>query len=449
MDPEHWQQKYNLALARLETEQARWRQLEEILRRLVVRLCLIAHGIDPQLDAPIDRLASAIRRLEGHDELKGILDQLTDTLVAIELAPRTDTPPAPAAASFEPPDAQPGSMLLRLLDRLSLIEALRERADVVRAMLLSAVEPAALHDALGALADLVNAQRQHLEREKDELARIIALVSLRLDEIGRQLVAHEGDADASAQQNDRLQQQMTNELHQLDISARRAADIAELRLQIRGRLDTIERLVQGHVTRERERVGGVRERTSRLRRRIEELEREAHALQESLQREQRMALTDALTGLPNRFAYEDRIAQEYRVWKRTGRPLTLAALDLDHFKAVNDQYGHRAGDKVLRVVAGQLASSLRESDFVARYGGEEFLLILTGADVPAALKVVDGLREKVGALGFHVSHAPVNITLSCGVAGFSGQDTPETAYERADRALYEAKRQGRNRCVPG
>ena len=106
MDPEHWQQKYNHALARLETEQARWRQLEEILRRLVVRLCLVAHGIDPQLDAPVDRLASAIRRLEGHDELKGILDQLTDTLAALDLAPRTDAAPAPAAASFEPTAAQ-------------------------------------------------------------------------------------------------------------------------------------------------------------------------------------------------------------------------------------------------------------------------------------------------------------------------------------------------------
>ena len=115
----------------------------------------------------------------------------------------------------------------------------------------------------------------------------------------------------------------------------------------------------------------------------------------------------------------------------------------------NTQLVGEIGQLVGQVVAGQLAGSLRESDFVARYGGEEFLLILTGADAPAALKVVDGLREKVDALGFHVSNVPVNITLSCGVAGFSGQDTPETVYERADRALYEAKRQGRNRCVPG
>ena len=108
-----------------------------------------------------------------------------------------------------------------------------------------------------------------------------------------------------------------------------------------------------------------------------------------------------------------------------------------------------AGDKVLYVVAQHLARHIREVDFVARFGGEEFAMLLLGTRPDDALKVCNGLRERIAQLNFHYRHKPIPVTLSCGIASFDGDDTPETVFERADLAMYRAKREGRNLCVLG
>jgi len=121
--------------------------------------------------------------------------------------------------------------------------------------------------------------------------------------------------------------------------------------------------------------------------------------------------------------------------------------DVDHFKKVNDTFGHKAGDKVLRTIARNLAGSIRETDFIARYGGEEFVHLMTGAELENCVAVADKLRGKIEATGFHFREQAVTITVSCGVTQFRDGDSSESWFERADRALYKAKQAGRNRCV--
>ena len=125
----------------------------------------------------------------------------------------------------------------------------------------------------------------------------------------------------------------------------------------------------------------------------------------------------------------------------------MATWDVDHFKQINDSYGHAAGDKVLKIVAECLANSLRSVDFIARYGGEEFVMILPGSTLEQAMDVADRIREAVAKLGFHVSGKPLRITISCGVSALREGDTAASAFERADQALYRAKAEGRNRVV--
>ena len=132
-----------------------------------------------------------------------------------------------------------------------------------------------------------------------------------------------------------------------------------------------------------------------MRSRIRELERESHMLHVSLQEEQRLAMIDALTGIPNRAAYDDRIEQEFRRWKRFGRTVSILAWDIDRFKTINDAYGHKAGDKVLRICGQQLAKHVRETDFVARYGGEEFVMLLVGSSPAEAHTVADKIRVEI------------------------------------------------------
>ncbi len=156
-----------------------------------------------------------------------------------------------------------------------------------------------------------------------------------------------------------------------------------------------------------------------------------------------MAVTDALTGLYNRGYLNECLDNEYRRGIRYGTPLCLIILDVDHFKSVNDTYGHPAGDKVLIDMASELKHHSRDIDIVARYGGEEFVLILPQTDSKSGLILAERLRAAVEALEIPIhDELNLNITISIGLVAI-----PETETDSADRALYQAKHSGRNRVI--
>ena len=121
-------------------------------------------------------------------------------------------------------------------------------------------------------------------------------------------------------------------------------------------------------------------------------------------------------------------------------------LDLDHFKRINDGYGHLAGDKVLKIIAAQLRKRLRPTDFIARFGGEEFVLLIPSTPLATGLQLAEKLRAAIEACPFHFKGEPVTITVSIGLAAFRGGDRSDHVLKRADEALYRAKHNGRN-CI--
>ena len=133
--------------------------------------------------------------------------------------------------------------------------------------------------------------------------------------------------------------------------------------------------------------------------------------------------------------------------QRNKKPLSICIIDVDKFKGVNDTYGHKAGDKVLKTIAQVCATNVRETDFFARYGGEEFVLLLPETSLSQARLVAESLRKEIEGCNFHYANEPVVITISCGVAEFDFKDSPDSVFKRADRALYQAKNEGRNRVV--
>jgi diguanylate cyclase (GGDEF)-like protein len=167
---------------------------------------------------------------------------------------------------------------------------------------------------------------------------------------------------------------------------------------------------------------------------ISELVRQREDLAVSLDR---MARTDALTGLPNRRAWDEALDRELALADRTGVPVCAALLDLDHFKEFNDLNGHPAGDTHLRDVASLWRARLRSADLIARYGGEEFAVLLTATDAHQAQEVLETLRACV----------PSDETVSAGIAEWDGVESATELLVRADHALYEAKRNGRNRTI--
>lgn len=159
-----------------------------------------------------------------------------------------------------------------------------------------------------------------------------------------------------------------------------------------------------------------------------------------------LALTDELTRLPNRRALFALAARELASAERSSRPLAILALDVDHFKKINDAYGHEAGDRVLQRVAKAARSALRGGDAVGRTGGEEFLALLPNAGSDAAAEIAERLRAAVAAIDVSDLGASLRVTVSVGVASRRADEAAIDALaRRADEALYRAKTQGRNR----
>ena len=160
-----------------------------------------------------------------------------------------------------------------------------------------------------------------------------------------------------------------------------------------------------------------------------------------------LSITDELTGLYNRRHFIDQARQRLDLARRDGRPLSIAVIDIDHFKSINDGFGHAAGDTALREVARAMRATLRVTDVTGRLGGEEFGLLLAVA-LPDAAAVVEKLRLAIGALEVDCAGSRISCRISTGIAAFPehGSDV-DTLMRRADHALYEAKRRGRDRTV--
>jgi diguanylate cyclase (GGDEF)-like protein len=181
--------------------------------------------------------------------------------------------------------------------------------------------------------------------------------------------------------------------------------------------------------------------------RLAELDQEAAQFKKRLAEQKFRSLQDALTELPNRAAFDERFELEIRRSQRYGKPLSIALADVDHFKQINDNYGHSAGDKTLKVIAQALKQSLRETDFIARYGGEEFIILFPETHLSELKLPLNNLKDRIKKIPFKFKDKNVPISISFGATELKSTDNNRAAFDRADEALYEAKRAGRDLVV--
>ena len=181
--------------------------------------------------------------------------------------------------------------------------------------------------------------------------------------------------------------------------------------------------------------------------RIQAMEVEAQTFRHHLEEQRQQALIDNLTGLANRSGLQQRMDEEFERWQRYGGRLLLVVLDVDHFKSINDRFGHLAGDKVLRLIAQQVSRRLRKTDFIGRFGGEEFVILMPGVSPEQGIVALEELRSGIEGTPFHFKSEPVPVTISLGFTEFIRDDSLDSAFDRADKAMYQAKELGRNRVV--
>lgn len=465
-DAGDWRKKYFAALESLETEQRQFRAAEGLLKRLAGRLCVASLGQSKRLDEELKHLQSVLRRDIDSDELERITAALTDAIGALDqsLAGKQPAPAevaAPPAASapvvtIAAPSVPSGplvdegrlrAVLATLLAELRRDADLLPHVDRIDAQLNEPMSVTTLPATLSALTDLVGQRIRRIERDKQELETLLSHMVGKLDEIG-QFVAEQDRSRSEAQaSSETLSTQLVGEMRAMGESVDSAVDVVQIRLQVRMRLDSIDRHLKAFREREAALTNAMRVRTERMQARVEQLEAEAKKLQAQLQDEQRLSTMDRLTRVPNRLAYDKRMQEELKRFERFGQPTCVVAWDVDHFKRFNDTYGHRAGDRVLRAVAECLSGRIRSTDFVARYGGEEFVMILCGAQRDAAARVIDAMRTDIAELKLHSNGTPLQITVSGGATMLQSGDTAAAAFDRADKAMYQAKSAGRNRCA--
>lgn len=187
----------------------------------------------------------------------------------------------------------------------------------------------------------------------------------------------------------------------------------------------------------------------RYRTQLEESRATSREQQGRLERLQTDLSADFLTEVPNRRSLDKRLEEEVSRSKRYKGTFSMLVIDIDHFKKVNDRYGHLVGDRVLKAVAKLLDTNKRSTDYLARYGGEEFVLILPELTVDKAKIVAEKLRKKVASSKFHFESTRISVTVSVGLGEIvAARETVEDFFDRVDKALYRAKEQGRNQCEP-
>lgn len=265
-----------------------------------------------------------------------------------------------------------------------------------------------------------SAYRLHLDRKRGEIAKLQEAFAQNVNE-----------AIAQNREFGALLQIELNALQQ----AETGKEIETLRQILIG---GIEELIQGHHSLEVK-----LRRTSEFLRLIKS---DSDRLRDELNKVRLLSLTDEYTGLPNRRAFMRRLQDEIGRAQRYGSPLALALLDLDEFKAINDAYGHAAGDEVLRSYAAHVLSILRHHDLVARYGGEEFAVLLPNTSLDGAIAALSKVKSRAQAIRCNVDGKDLRVpTFSAGLTLYTPGDLHTTLVDRADRALYRAKRLGRNR----
>jgi diguanylate cyclase len=473
--------KLQEALRILERDDKLLRAREQVLRWLIGRLCLAAQGQSTGLDAALGRLRNAVRTEVDAAQLEQLgngiasaireLDMGTATLTGMKggaAAGKTEAaatqpaviemgaaanPSAEAAAKAQLPgqavlgDERVRSVLTRVLGELRREPKLAGGVAEIDRELGVSLTNEQLPQVLERVGGLVLQRIQGLERAREELQQLLDQMVAQLELLSRYVAGHDLEQNERQASNDTLNNQIHGEMHELGSAMDLGTDLASLRRHLRTRMDSIGRHLQDFKDREQERSRQARERTDQMRGRMEELEKEARKLHASLADEKRLSLLDALTRIPNRLAYEQRLEDELERFRRFGQPICLATCDIDHFKRVNDSYGHRAGDKVLQVVSECFAASVRSTDFVARYGGEEFVFILPGSTLEDAQALMNRIREKVSEVGFHFRGTPVSVTVSGGITALRAEDGSDDAFDRADKAMYQAKDSGRNRVI--
>ncbi|OBS08726.1 GGDEF domain-containing protein [Acidihalobacter prosperus] len=296
-----------------------------------------------------------------------------------------------------------------------------------------------------ALADLVGRGFSAIERERVEIRRFLGELVGRLDTLEKTFSERDSRRRDLLIQAGDVNRQIETSVRDLITETRVATDIESLRDAIDTRLHSLTDDLLTLRGLGEDAMAQSDEAAEDLRERLRVLEAERDQLSQRLAQTHREARIDMLTSLPNRRALDERLEEEAARADRNGDVFAIALVDVDHFKQINDRYGHASGDRALQIIAKLLRMKLRRSDVLGRWGGEEFLVLFPATTLEAAREIAERVRAALSAAPTHFKGEQVRLTASFGLAVWGGEkDAVPALVERADKALYAAKQAGRD-----
>ena len=459
-------------------------------------LCLALSGVDTELDTLLHKLRGHLQQNASAAVLEPIMQKLSDAISqhTIRLQTQlklTNESIRQALASIKPHDNNSRSKLQRvasefeqptmtvshylplmnqllalsyqqpavktetqvsqyqsqLLDLLSEVEFSGNAADTLRQMKVALQKPQTSETLLAITLKIMRLVFSNINDERKSAQHFLKQLNASLESVQSVLGKTIDHSSDYADQRVHLNQKLKNGVSEISACVTDACELYDLKESVGKQLQTLSETLNQHLKLHDEERENFNSNTLEIKQQLRDTEAQVEYYKKELAKQQFRSLQDNLTKLPNRSAFEERLNLEFERWVKGETQLTIAVIDVDHFKNINDNFGHIAGDKTLQVIAGTLSKALKESGFVCRYGGEEFAIIFCSDD-REAYQHIENARGKVATIPFKFKSEDIRITVSAGIAKCQyNEDTPLAVFERADKALYDAKNSGRNKVM--
>lgn len=334
--------------------------------------------------------------------------------------------------------------ILEILDNIALSQKQTTKLEQIKASINTETDSDAL---LANLIEIFNIIIADMDEERAVARSFLSSLSGALGTVKSAVKTSIANSSAHHEKSKALNGKLNQQIDEMTGIVEKACTLAEEKAEVNAKLIEITRTIEAKSSFELEQHAKLSEQLAAMQSKVNTLEKQSVAFEKQLHEQKKKSLQDSLTKLNNRAAFDDYFAKEIVRFHHKPFNFGLVVLDLDDFKRINDTYGHTAGDKTLQVIANTMAKHFGDNGFIARYGGEEFVLLFKDLDKENLIKHMDLLRKKIVKLPFKFRNTKVNISASIGATLINSDDNVHMAFERADKALYQAKEQGKNRII--
>lgn len=334
--------------------------------------------------------------------------------------------------------------LQRLINELDFSGGFGSNLKKIRQRLLEGVKG---HELVNICLQIINNVIEGAREERLASKTFLHAIVEELNNIAYKFDTSLVDSSNINQKQISLLENLKERIDILDLDITTSDDLAETKQHVQQGLEIISSSIQQQEQLLQEKIA-LELQIKTVQQQLEELKKETLLHTQRLEAQQHKLYLDSLTQVYNRTALDERFKLEFKRWQRYQTNTTIAMIDIDHFKNINDTFGHIAGDKALKIVARALQKSIKPSDFIARFGGEEFVLLIADLAPSEMQRMLDKLRNTIKNIPFRFKGKQISITISIGVTQFSADDKETVEpFERADKALYEAKSSGRDKVI--